>query len=168
MSIGVTVHVSGLEGIRQALNSVIPAHFQGAALQKALAAAAKPIIADAKARAPVLTGTLRGDIYSFKDLTSSPTHEIRGISVRTGKRATKKQGDAFYWVWIEYGHGEITTTTFKSLGTPAKGFFGTTVKAYPAHPFMRPAYEAQKQAALQVFEDAMRKQITAAADKAGY
>lgn len=164
----ITVKVSGLEGIRSALNSIVPKHFQGAVLQKALTAAAKPIIADAKARAPVLTGTLKGDIFSFKEKGSSPTHEIRAISVRTGKRASKKQGDAFYWVWIEYGHGEITTTTFKSLGTPAKGFFGKTVKAYPAHPFMRPAYEAQKQAALQVFQEAMAKEITAAANKAGY
>lgn len=168
MSQDITVKVSGLEGILQALNTIIPQHFQGATLQKALGAAAQPIIKDAKRRAPVLTGTLQADIFSFKDKASTPTNQIRGISVRTGKRASKTHGDAFYWVWNEYGRGEVTTTTHKSLGTPAKGFFGKTVRAFPAKPFMRPAYDSEKQAALQVFEDAMAKEITNAANKAGF
>lgn len=168
MSQDITVKVSGLEGILQALNSIVPQHFQGATLQKALGAAAAPIIKDAKRRAPVLTGTLRADIYSFKDPKSTPTNEIRAITVRTGKRANKTQGDAFYWVWIEYGRGEVTTDAHKSLGTPEKGFFGKTVRAYPAHPFMRPAYDSEKEASLQTFEDAMAKEITNAANKAGY
>lgn len=167
MSDDLTITVSGLEGIRNALNSVVPQHFQGATLQKMLAAAAVPIIKDARARAPKATGTMAGDVYSFKDKSSTQTNQVRGISVRTGKRATKSHGDAYYWVWIEYGHAEITTSG-PTLGTPASGYFGKTVKAYPAHPFMRPAYEAQKYASLQAFQDAAGLQLTEAANKAGF
>lgn len=167
MSGDITVEVQGLEGIRNALNSVIPAHFQGAALQAMLAAAAKPIVDAAKARAPVKTGLMKGDIYSFKDSRSTATSQIRGISVRTGRRATKSHQAAYYWPWIEYGHGVITTDK-RSLGTSATGYFGKIVQAYPAHPFMRPAFDSQKLVALQVFEDAAGKQLLVAADKAGY
>lgn len=164
MSDDITIQVSGLEGIRQALNSIIPEHFQGTALQKMLVAAAKPIIAAAHTRAPVKTGLLRSDIYSYKDPNSTIHYEIRGISVRSGKFAGKKHGDAYYWKWIEYGHGQITTTG-KTLGTPKSGYFGKVVAAYPAHPFMRPAFDTQKFAALQAFEDAATKQLAVAASK---
>lgn len=167
MSDDLTITVSGLAGIQNALNSVVPQQFQGAYLQKMLAAAAVPIITDAEARARKRTGTMAADIFSFKDKSSTPTNEVRGISVRTGKRATKTHGDAYYWVWIEYGHA-IITTAGRTLGTPASGYFGKTVKAYPAHPFMRPAYEAQKYASLQAFQDAAGLQLTEAANKAGF
>lgn len=167
MSEDITVSVSGLDGIRNALNSVIPQHFQGAYLQKMLAAAAAPIVKDAQSRAPVATGTMKADIFSFKDPSSTPSSQVRGISVRTGKRASKAHGDAYYWVWIEYGHAEITTAG-RTLGTPASGYFGKTVKAYPAHPFMRMAYETQKNASLQAFQDAAGLQLNLAADKAGF
>lgn len=167
MSEDITINVSGLDGIRNALNSIVPQHFQGVALQKMLKAAAAPIIKDAQARAPVLTGTMKADIFSFKDRSSTDTSQVLGISVRTGKRANKTHGDAYYWVWIEYGHAEITTDG-RTLGTAATGYFGKTVKAYPAHPFMRPAYESQKYASLQAFQDAAGLQLTQAADKAGF
>jgi HK97 gp10 family phage protein len=161
----ITINVSGLDEIRRALQSIIPQHFQGAALQKMLTAAAAPIIAAAKERAPVKTGTLQGDIYSFKHPDSTVTYEIRGITVRTGKYAkrTKTHGDAYYWKWIEYGHGQIVTDG-KTLGTPQSGYFGKVVAAYPAHPFMRPAFDSQKFNALQAFQDAATKQLGIAAN----
>lgn len=164
----VTVNVQGLEGIQSALNTVIPQHFQGAYLQKMLAAAATPIVNDAKRRAPIVTGTLKADIYQFRDPASTSTQQIRGISVRTGKRATKGHGDAYYWVWVEYGHAVITTESFKSLGTSTKGFFGKTVRAVPPNPFMRIAYETQKQAALDAFIKAAGIQLNVAANKLGF
>lgn len=168
MSNDITINVSGLAEIRRALQSVVPQHFQGAALQKMLTAAAVPIIAAAKALAPVATGTLKGDIYSFKHPASTITYEIRGITVRSGKYAAKKthgaHGDAYYWKWIEYGHGQIVADG-KTLGTPQSGYFGKVVAAYPAHPFMRPAFDSKKYAALQAFQDAATKQLRAAASK---
>lgn len=165
MSEDITISVAGLQGIGNALSETIPQHFQGALLQKLLALAAAPIIKDAKARAPVLSGTMKGDIYSFKDKRSTPANQIRGISVRKGKHATKTHGDAYYWPWIEYGHAVIIADG-KTLGNSAVGYFGKTVKAYPAHPFMRPAYEAQKNVALQTFQEAAKPEIAAAAAKA--
>jgi hypothetical protein len=174
MSDDITINVTGLDDIRRALQSIIPEHFQGAELQKMLTVAAVPVIAAAKALAPAATGTLRGGIYSFKDKRSIATQQIRGISVRSNsalaasrgiaKAPTKTHGDAYYWVWIEYGHAQITAAG-RTLGTPTSGFFGKVVAAYPAHPFMRPAFDTQKYAALEAFQDAATKQLSVAASK---
>lgn len=160
--------VEGLTELRDMLRRKLPESVQGKALQGALREAAKPIVADARARVPVKTGRLRKAIYSFRDRASRRTQETRLISVRSGKRFQKQNRDAYYWKWIEFGHGVITLKHRRkggkgqisnSHGTPAKGFFGKEVKAQPAHPFMRPAFEAKKFQALEAFRVNLAAQI---------
>lgn len=158
--------VQGLTELRDMLRRKLPEAVQGKALQGALREAAKPIVTEARQRAPVKTGRLRKAIYSFRDRASRRTREARLISVRSGKKF--KARDAYYWKWIEFGHGVIRLKhrrkggkgqVSKSLGTPAKGFFGKEVQAVPARPFMRPAFESRKYQALEAFRVTLAAQI---------
>jgi HK97 gp10 family phage protein len=142
------IKVKGLEELGRALRYYVPKGLRKV-LQKALAAGAKPIIQDARSRVPVRTGELRRAIFSYVDRRGSwnENRQVRNIGVHAGSRKTKKT-DAYYWKWIEFGHAQIYAKNFPSLGTESTGFFGHSVTAYPAHPFLRPAFEAQKYVAM--------------------
>lgn len=136
------IEVSGLAELRQTLLKDLPEALQGKASQIALGKAAKPIVDSAKAKAPSsfvgplkpgqrARGRLRDSITSARNPESTKTYESRLIGVRRS---------AWYWRFIEFGRASITREK-GSLGTPAKGFFGKTVAAVPAKPFLRPAFE---------------------------
>lgn len=177
-----TVEVRGLKELRRALLDTVPKHFQGKVLQKALTAAAKPIVKTARGLAPVKTGVLRRAIYAVRDKFSSDgIREQRVITVRSGKRFQKTSRDAFYWRWLEFGRGIVHAgsrvrmrrgesrnyrTDAVVLGTPTKGFFGKEVKAVQPRPFLRPAFDRHKGDAVTEMAKSLEKEIPEAARKA--
>lgn len=164
-----TVEVHGLRELREALTRKIPAEMQGKVLQQALAAGARPIVAEARRRAPKREGILRRALTSFRmPEGSNGVREERGIRPRQGKRFQKSRRDAFYWRFIEFGRAAVESTSGKSLGTPKKGFFGKRVKAVPAKPFLRPAFMARRYAALEAIRKGLAKSIEKAAKKAAW
>lgn len=161
------VSVAGLSELRDTLLSKLPQALQGKASQAALAKAALPIVRDAQARAPssfvgptrpgaAPKGRLRKSIYSYRNRESTKTYESRLIGVRAR---------AFYWHFIEFGRAQIVKAK-GSLGTPATGFFGKVVKAIPAKPFLRPAFEANKLRALDIYAKALIPAIEKVAARA--
>lgn len=162
-----TVQVLGLQQLNRALLQIVPEHFRSPVLQKALLAGAKPIVSNAEARAPRRTGTLAAAIFSYKDRKgSTATFESRFLAVRSGKKTLKGHDDAAYWRFIEFGRGEVVVKKAKVLGTPASGFFGKSVAAYPAHPFLRPAFESNKEAALLEITKVLAAELDSAANQA--
>jgi HK97 gp10 family phage protein len=169
----IEVHVEGLEELSDLLKSKLPEFIQTKALHPALTKAARPIINDARARVPVKTGKVRASIYSYRDRDSTKVKAVRSISVRSGRRFGAK--DAYYWKWVEFGRGESAVgkkrgaprggERARSLGTPATGFFGKRVKAVPARPFLRPAFEAQKFTAIEQFRQSLAPEIEKAANR---
>jgi HK97 gp10 family phage protein len=163
----ITAKVEGLTELKDLLQRKLPDHIQTKALQAGLAKAAQPIVQDARSRVPVKTGLLRRAIYSFRSKKSTKQKAIRLISVRSGRKQGKR--DAFYWKFVEFGRGVVEVGRKRGaairgersnvLGTPAKGWFGKTVKAAPAQPFMRPAFEARKYEALDRFKTVMVDEI---------
>jgi HK97 gp10 family phage protein len=160
----IQARVEGLTELKDLLERKLPEHIQGKAMQGALAQAAKPIVTEARKNAPVKTGILRRAIYSLKARESTRQKAIRLITVRAGKRQGKR--DAYYWKWIEFGRG-ASTAKKGSLGTPERGFFGKTVKATLAQPFLRPAFESQKMRAIDVFKATMVSEIEKVSAKYG-
>lgn len=158
------IGVSGLAELRETLLRKLPEALQGKASQKALAAAARPMVAMAKSLAPsrkprgfvgpmqpgaAAGGTLRRMISSWRNRESTKTYESRFIGVK---------GRAFWWRWIEFGRGAIERVS-GSLGTPVKGFFGKRVAAVPARPFLRPAFESKKLEAIEIYAKALAPAI---------
>ena len=126
-------------------------------LRRATYTAAALIEQDAIARAPVRTGALRDHIAIFK--RKSPNSEtvayaigIRGIKLnrkiknvlRIMRKAngtrTNVAGDVFYWRYLEFGTSKMA-----------------------ARPFLRPAFESQKMAAIDVFKTTLADGVAAAA-----
>jgi HK97 gp10 family phage protein len=158
-----SVKVEGLRELREALVRKIPAEMQGKVLQSALTAGARPIVNEAKTRVPRRTGRLAKAIYSRRNREgSNGVREERVITVRQGGRRDR---DGYYWRWIEFGRGVVQIAR-GVLGTPGKGFFGREVKAVPARPFLRPAFENRKTDALEAIRVRLAKGIAKAAEKA--
>ena len=144
-------HIKGLSELSAALKE-LPQRIARNALRQSVARGASLIRDEAKARAPVsseaqpghpLPGTLRRAIVIRHDAKrSGPTSQTYVVAVRQGKkyRNQGKKGnrsqDAYYWRWVEFG----------------------TVKM-SARPFLRPAFEAKKQEAVQAITEYLAQRI---------
>lgn len=145
-------HIKGLSELSAALKE-LPNRIARNALRQSVARGAVVIRDEAKTRAPVSTtppapgdplpGTLKRSIVIKHDKDrSSLTSQTYVVAVRHGKkyRNQGKKGnrsqDAYYWRWVEFG----------------------TVKM-AARPFMRPAFETQKEAAVQEIARVLAERI---------
>lgn len=154
--------VHGLEETLKALRALPKAISGkgGGPLRKALFAAAKVVRDEVKQATPVRSGLLRDSIATFRDRNPQGgvnEHYTVGIrkqrkkyrdnyrNARLGRigKSYSVQGAAFYGKFVEFGTSKMA-----------------------AHPFMRPAFEASKQAALTAFENAMRKEVGKAVEQA--
>lgn len=152
-------HVSGLRELQAALKE-LPNRIAKNVLRGAVAAGAATIRSEARQRAPVYTGpvsaghpppgTLKRAIYQkqIREKCTS-TRQTFYVGVRKGgkyrfqgKKGTLSQ-DAYYASWVEFG-------TSKQV----------------AHPYMRPAYEMRKEAAVQAIKQYLEKRIPEEAQKA--
>ena len=137
------IEVKGLRELGEALKNFGPV-LAKKYLRRATYEAAKVIEADAESRAPVRTGTLKSKIAIFRR-KSDENSAMYAVGVRPVKlsRKVKKvlrilrkangtrtsiDGDAFYWRFLEFGTAKMA-----------------------ARPFLRPAFEAQKAAAIDAF-----------------
>jgi HK97 gp10 family phage protein len=151
-------HVAGLKELQAALKE-LPQCIARNVLRGAVAAGAAVIRTEAKARAPVSTGdaraghsppgTLKRAIYQkqIREL-SSPVKQTFYVGVRRGKqyRHQGKKGklsrDAYYAKFVEFGTAKMA-----------------------ARPFMRPAFEAKKGAAVQAIQEYLARRIPQEVDK---
>jgi hypothetical protein len=140
-------------------------------LKGGCATAASVLRVEAVRRAPVYdevvpkghppAGTLAKAIYQARwpDKCTSTT-EVWFVDVKKGKRFrnvgrnTSRFGpvqtnfDAFYASWVEYGHFTRAPSGITKTAKAAARALGVTTFV-PPHPFMRPAFEAKKGAALE-------------------
>lgn len=151
-------HVAGLKELQAALKE-LPQRIGKNVLRGAVAAGAAVIRKEAQVHAPVYTGSVtkghpppgtlkRSIVQKQIQEQSSLFRQVFYVSVRQGKkyRTQGKKGDlsqdAYYAARVEWG----------------------TVKM-SARPFMRPAWEAKKEAAMQALKDYLAKRIPEEAAK---
>lgn len=132
----VEMKVDGLAEMDRKLRALGP-DIARKGLRSAVGAGARVILNQAKARAPVDTGTLRRALY-MKPIReeSSDSRQTYFVGVRSGKKEQKKNRDAWYWRLVEFG----------------------TEKA-SAQPFLRPAFEAGKFQALERIKSKLAERI---------
>lgn len=138
--------VTGLKELQKAL-AELPQGIARNVLRGAVNAGATVIKAEAKVRAPALTGILKRSLYQ-KQIREKSNLLLQTffVGVRQGRSSKKtKKGvlDAFYARFVEFGTSKM-----------------------PAHPFMRPAFEAKKEAAVQAIKDYLTKRIPDEVEKA--
>lgn len=166
--------------LRAALLKTVPENMQGKVLQSALAAGARPVVQRAKALAPAKSGTLRRAIHSRRDKrNSNGVFEQRVVTVYRGKGqqekgsgGRRKEGtgrDAWYWRFVEFGRPEVEVKhrkgrrgAMRSVLSDGTTVFGSSVKAAPAQPFLRPAFTQTHDAQL----TGIRTGLSKALDKA--
>ncbi len=100
-------------------------------VRQTLRAAAKPILAAAKANVPVLTGALK---ESLKLRVMKKAKHRYGILVATAKGWFK--GDTYYGAFVEFGTSKMA-----------------------AKPFIRPAFDSEKENAERIIIDDLKQGI---------
>lgn len=101
-------------------------------------------------RASVKTGTIQKNIIvkRLEEESDGAHKQTYIVTVRKGKM--NKDGDAFYWKWVEGGHKFVPRrpkgTPWKAHRTAAELEYGKST--VPAKPFIRPSYEAKKEQAI--------------------
>lgn len=150
-----STQVSGLKELNAALKQ-LPDNIAKNVLRGATSAGAAVIRKEARQRAPVYTGdvqgnhpppgTLKKSVYqSQRRNLSSLVKQVFHVGVRTGKGLKDKAGrsvDAYYWRFVEFGTSKMA-----------------------ARPFLRPAFEAKKLAAVEAIKDYLAQRIPREVDK---
>lgn len=128
------------------------------------------------ARVPIKTGVIEKNIIVKRaaELSDANKKQVYLVTVRAGQQ--NAEGDAFYWRWVEDGHkfvrrrkkrGQGVTInrrtgreTMRAARMASELEYGTAKKG--ARPFMRPAWEAQKTAALDAVRNKLAEKISEA------
>lgn len=140
-----TVKIEGLKELAAALRE-LPKAVAARQLRTPVAIAARVIRDDARRRAPVASGRLRQAIIHKRAEGDSLVAQYI-VAVRHGKRfqhvgKSDSNQDAYYWTFLEFGTSKMA-----------------------AEPFMRPAYEANKNDALTIIVEGLRVGVESEAVK---
>lgn len=176
LDIGVVVQIKGLDELKRRLD-MLPKDVASKALRKSVAAGASVIRLAAKNAAPVSAGPVRrgggkqttpgtlkrAALMKYVKAESNDTQVSYIVGFRQGKRNQKSNRDAFYASWVEFGH-KVVPRRGKGAkrGTLARNRRNAQQEV-PAHPYFAPAWEANKQKAL----DVIQTRLTAELQKLG-
>jgi HK97 gp10 family phage protein len=144
---------NGLEQIQQNLLR-LPAVFADS-LRSAANTGATVIKNEVIARAPEDKGILKSAIYQkhIEEL-SGTDRQVYYVSWRKGKSSDL---DAFYGKWVEYGHWYVPK---KPKGVRTKEHRAANRNVFvAAHPFLRPAFDTQKDAALTAMRSKLAENV---------
>ncbi|HJV73167.1 MAG TPA: HK97-gp10 family putative phage morphogenesis protein [Noviherbaspirillum sp.] len=125
------MHLSGFRELAAAMRE-LPERVARNTLRRATSSAAAIIRNEARAKAPVDTGEMRRDIQIKRERDTKGEMSAKySVFVRSGKKSRLSgksrdvQKDSYYWRFVEFGTAKMA-----------------------AQPFMRPAFETKKEAAV--------------------
>lgn len=173
--IEIELKVQGLRELNDALKA-LPRDVSEKLLDRAVGAGAAVVREEVARRAPIAAsahfrargmkvppGVLRKAVVAAraKDVATFFSRTWI-VGVRHGKRFRKGGQDAFYWWWVENGHkivsrnGGSARRTIRARRVAASG-------RVTANPFLRPAFELKKVAAVEAMRAFLEDQIPRAA-----
>lgn len=141
-----TVQVKGLAELSRDMRALGP-KISLRALRSALGAGAKVVKQDIVARVPVKTGRLQRAVYVKRMNKPNPFMERFIVGIRSGKAMQKRDLDAWYWKFFEFGTKERFHKNGKSVGSIAK------------RSFVVPAFETKKEQALARIKEVLTRKI---------
>lgn len=154
-----TVRVEGLYELQRAL-AELPKATARRVQQRVLMRQVQPVVDAAKANAPVRTGALRNSITAttkrprgHKTAAARAFAKVKGMggSTAAARGAAKEAGSSLVEVFV--GPGRLAQAGQTEWGN----------RHQPAHPYMRPAWDAHKAAVLEGIADEMWAEIRKAA-----
>jgi HK97 gp10 family phage protein len=165
----VSVQVSGLKELDRALGE-LPKSVAKATLVRTLKKAGEPIARAARAAAPIDDGTLRDSIVVSARLKNKVGMAEFGAALKAGlgigaarsalrdaRRAAGGGSFAEMYVGPSLGKGVLRYAHLQEFGT----------SKHAAHPFMRPAWDSEKDNALNIIRRELGNEIMAAARRVG-
>lgn len=161
MADGFTIKVEGLKELDRRLKELGP-KVASKALRSAVSAGAQVIRKDAQVRVAKDTGRLKKAIFISRSRSASTqTKQTYIVGVRSGRKEQKKDRDAYYWRFIEFGHKPRKPKSpayIARLQREGRSLeMGTQFVA--ARPFLVPAFESKKQEAFEKFRQKLRENI---------
>jgi HK97 gp10 family phage protein len=111
MSNGATVQIIGLKELEKKMIELGP-KIGRKALKGALVAGAKIIKKEAQMLAPINTGRLRRAMYIKRMSKPNSFKENVIFGVRHGRKMSKRDLDAYYWTFLEFGTKFIKKISF--------------------------------------------------------
>jgi len=172
----VEIKLTGFAELAAALKQ-LPDNIARSGLRSAVAAGAATVRVQAKANALAMkdTGTLARSIYQkqIREL-SSLQRQVFYVGARQGKRYQKRgkkglSSDAYYARFVELGHFTRPSTGGRVLRKSNRGEFNADalefqvrhgmVKWVSAQPFLRPAFQVKKDAAIEAMAVKLRERI---------
>lgn len=108
---GITVHITGLKELEKKMIELGP-KIGRKALKSALVAGGAVIRQEARALAPAKTGRLRRAMFIKSMTKPNPFKENVIFGVRHGKKMSKRDLDAYYWTWQNFGTKFIKKISF--------------------------------------------------------
>ena len=108
------VQITGLKELEKKMIELGP-KISRKALKSALVAGAKEIKKEAQALSPLKTGRLRRAMYIKTMSKPNPFRENVIFGVRHGKKMSKRNLDAYYWTFLEFGTKFIKKISFIEL-----------------------------------------------------
>jgi HK97 gp10 family phage protein len=102
VSSGVTVNITGLRELEKKMIELGP-KIGRKALKGALVSGANVVKKEARALAPIKTGRLRRAMYIKTMSKPNPFKENVIFGVRHGRKMSKRDLDAYYWTFKEFG-----------------------------------------------------------------
>lgn len=175
-----SMHWDGLAELKNRL-AMLNEDVQRNVVRAAVGAAAREIAKEARLRAPraetahwrargkmVSPGTLAKAIAAGRSRSESqPGREIWRVFVRHGKKEQARGLDAFYAGWVEFGHYYVPPGGKGGIGGSLRQRRKlrslSSARFVPGRPFLRPAFESKKEAAVQAMVDRLKQRL----DKAG-
>ncbi len=162
-----TQTVQGLSELNAKLRK-LDEKIQRKALKQAAVAGLEPVLHAARANAPVETGLL------ISTLEVKGKANKRGIGATLQTRGGSFKGDTFYAAFIEFGHKLGKRLGNAAVGARKRMRRSKELKAIiksvndarpmvPANPFMRSAFDENKEAALDIYKQALAAGIEKAA-----
>lgn len=148
-----------MDAVHQTLQHATP---DEATLRAATFAGAEVFRDEAKrnAQSHIQTGTLWRNIIAVRLVEESDgaLRQVYKVTVRKGRYGGE---DAYYARWVEKGHKFVPR---KKKGVPWKAHRAAAELEYgnarvPAHPYMRPAYESRKGAAVEAMTKKLQEQL---------
>ena len=136
-----TIKVHGLQELNKKLKRM-PIALANKHLNRATSQAATLVQKSAKTKVPVLTGTILRNIKKRKQRTRNKFNATTGVGVISDRSGRGTGTDAFYWTFVEFGTSKMA-----------------------AQPFIRPAFEENKQRAVNKIKDVLVKAIEREARK---
>ena len=146
MAGALVIDITGEEEVARALHDAAN-RLSGQQMEAALVSGAQILVNGAKQRAPVLTGTLRRSIH----ILAQSSHEV---SVGT---------NLVYAAMQEFGGDVVPVNgTYLRFEIGGEVIFTRGPVHIPAHPYMRPTFEADRDEAVREVAGAVRALIAAA------